>query len=204
MPAVLCFGDSNTWGYVPETGARLPRDLRWPGLLARALGEQWQVVEEGLNGRTATLDSPLAPGRNGLDYLVPCLHSHAPLDVVVIALGTNDLNERYSLSTGDVAAAVARLAAVVGRTPEAGVDGRPPNVVLACPPPLGSAAGEVAAAKSRSLAVHLGEQAELLGCALVDLGSVTAYSELDGIHLDVTGHHAVAAAVEPAVRKAAA
>lgn len=203
MRTVLCFGDSNTWGYVPGVGTRYPLETRWTGLLAAALGDEWQVVEEGLNGRTATLDSPLAPGRNGLDYLVPCLQSHAPLDVVVVALGTNDLNERYSLPAADVAAAVARLATVVARSREVGVGDAAPLVVIVCPPPLGTAAGEVAAAKSRDLAAQFEEQAQLLGCPLVDLGSVTAYSELDGIHLDEDGHRAVACAVETAVREAA-
>lgn len=205
MPTVLCFGDSNTWGYIPETGVRLPRAARWPGLVAAALGEKWHVIEEGLNGRTATVESPIAPGRSGIDYLVPCLHSHAPLDVVVLALGTNDLNERYAPSAADVAAAVARLATIVLRSPEAGRDGRAPSIVLLCPPPLGHAAGAHVSAKSSSLAGFLAEQAKALGCVFVDLGGVTKYSELDGIHhLDAGGHLAVAAAAGSAIRKAAA
>ena len=68
------------------------------------------MIEEGLNGRTATLESPVAPWRNGLDYLGPCLESHAPLDAVLIALGTNELAERYSLTPTDIARACGRLA----------------------------------------------------------------------------------------------
>ena len=49
------------------------------------------MIAEGLNGRTATIDSPIAEGRNGLPYLLPCLHSHLPVDSLVIYLGTNDV-----------------------------------------------------------------------------------------------------------------
>ena len=48
------------------------------------------MISEGLSGRNATIESPVAEGRNGLPYLVPCLRSHAPVDVLVIFLGTND------------------------------------------------------------------------------------------------------------------
>ena len=92
-------------------GARFPREVRWPVRLAAALGGGFEVIAEGLNGRTATLDSPVADGRNGLTYLLPCLHSHVPIDLVVIYLGTNDLGDRYGLPAPDVAAAVGRLCA---------------------------------------------------------------------------------------------
>src|SRR5262249_25611929 len=138
MRTLLCFGDSNTWGYDPESGPRTeryPRDVRWPGRLARALGDEWEVIAEGLNGRTATRDDPIWEGRNGLTYLLPCLRSHAPLDLVVIYLGTNDVAERYSLPAEDVAASVGRLVKVV-RTSESGPGESAPDVLVVCPPPF--------------------------------------------------------------------
>ena len=60
---VLCYGDSNTWGWIPAEGGRFPRDVRWPGVLAAELGAGWQVIEEGLGGRTTVFDDPLEPGR---------------------------------------------------------------------------------------------------------------------------------------------
>ena len=205
MRTILCFGDSNTWGADPASPTRFPREIRWPGRLARALGDEWEVIPEGLNGRTATLDSPVAEGRNGLTYLFPCLHSHAPLDIVVIYLGTNDAGDRYSLPVQDVASAVGRLVRVV-RTSEAGPDGGAPAVLVVCPPPFGrldpdgtfAQAGE----KSRQLGRFFAEMCELLDCELLDLDGIAAYSDLDGIHLDAEGHAAVARAVEQRVRAA--
>jgi lysophospholipase L1-like esterase len=204
MRAVLCFGDSNTWGFDPETGARFPRDVRWPGRLQAALREEWHVVEEGLNGRTATLDSPIDFGRNGLRYLRPCLDSHAPLDAVLIALGTNDLAERYGLTATDVARAVALLAYVVEKS-DAGPEGSPPLPVLLCPPRVGDVtwaedwAGT--AAKSALLPDRFRAAAEEGGYELIDLGEATRFSDVDGIHLDADGHAAVALHVERALRR---
>jgi lysophospholipase L1-like esterase len=204
MKTVLCFGDSNTWGYVPGTdGERFPPDVRWPGRLAAALGDEWDVIAEGLSGRTATMDSPVADGRNGLTYLMPCLHSHMPLDVVVIYLGTNDTGDRYSLPAETVAGAVGRLVKVV-RTSEAGPGGGAPEVLVVCPPPFGRLDPEGSFAnsgeKSRQLGRWFAEVCSELGCALIDLNGIAAYSDLDGIHLEADGHAAVAAAVEERLR----
>jgi lysophospholipase L1-like esterase len=205
MKTVLCFGDSNTWGYVPGSdGERFPPEIRWPRRLARSLGEEWDVIAEGLNGRTATVDSPVADGRNGLTYLLPCLQSHMPLDVVVIYLGTNDAGDRYSLPAETVAGAVGRLVKVV-RTSEAGPGYSAPKVLVVCPPPFGQLDPEGsfanAGVKSRQLGRWFAEVCQALDCELVDLNGIAAYSDLDGIHLDADGQAAVAYAVEARLRR---
>ena len=113
MKTLVCFGDSNTWGYVPGSdGERFPREQRWPVILQSLLGDDWEVIGEGLNGRTATIERPDSEGRNGLPYLLPCLHSHAPVDVVVVFLGTNDVNY---LADDRIARCIARLVDIVRR-----------------------------------------------------------------------------------------
>lgn len=205
MRTVLCFGDSNTWGYVPGTdGERWPPEQRWPVRLQTALGAEWDVIAEGLNGRTATVDSPVAEGRNGLTYLLPCLHSHMPIDLVVIYLGTNDAGDRYSLPAETVAGAVGRLVRVV-RTSEAGPAYSAPQVLVVCPPPFGRLDPEGSFAnagdKSRQLGRWFAELCKQLDCELLDLDGVASYSDLDGIHLDADGQAAVALAVEERVRR---
>jgi lysophospholipase L1-like esterase len=75
VKTILCFGDSNTWGCIPLTGARPPRRhgpaQRWPGVLRRELGDGFWIVEEGLNGRTTVWDDPLEPFRSGKELLAP-------------------------------------------------------------------------------------------------------------------------------------
>jgi lysophospholipase L1-like esterase len=185
---IVCFGDSNTWGYVPGSdGERYGSDVRWPVLLATALGDEADVIAEGLNGRTATIDSPVEEGRNGLPYLVPCLRSHAPVDLLVIYLGTNDASWLEPML---VARSVGRLVKVA-RAAEAGPGRGSPDVLVVCPPPFGG----------YELGPSFAEVCDGLGCELLDLDGVTTYSDLDGIHLDEAGHRAVAAAVTERVRR---
>jgi lysophospholipase L1-like esterase len=193
MRTVLCFGDSNTWGYVPgSNGRRFPHEVRWPGRLQLSLGEEFEVIAEGLNGRTATMDSPVAEGRNGLPYLVPCLHSHAPIDLLVVFLGTNDVGARFALPEGDVARSVGRLVKLA-RSAEAGPGGEAPEILVICPPPF----------DGHRLGPQFTEVCGELGCELLDLDGVASYLEVgdDVEHLDEAAHAALAAAVEARVRR---
>jgi lysophospholipase L1-like esterase len=191
MRTVLCFGDSNTWGYVPGSDAeRFPRETRWPVRLAAALGGEWEVIAEGLNGRTASMDSPTADGRNGLTYLVPCLQSHMPVDILVIYLGTNDVSDRFRLPDADAALAVARLVRAA-RASEAGPDGGAPDVLVVAPPPF----------EGHELGPHYAEICTRLSCSFLDLDGVTRYSDFDPFHLDADGQAAVATAVEDSLRR---
>lgn len=108
---IVIYGDSNTFGAGPDS-ARLAQGYRWGTLLEKALSEQFptRVIEEGLNGRTTIHDDPgcvwLKPNRptscNGRLSLLPVLHSHKPIDLVIIALGVNDLKVRFSLTAYDI------------------------------------------------------------------------------------------------------
>src|SRR3954465_9908768 len=109
VPALLCFGDSNTYGWDWATGGRFPHDVRWPGRLAAALGPDWHVIEEGLGGRTTDADDPQLPVAHRPAYLPPCLHSHVPLAVAVLFLGVNDLKPHLERSVADIAAGTRAL-----------------------------------------------------------------------------------------------
>ena len=125
MRNVLFFGDSNTYGFDPEsraagTGERFPADVRWCGVAAHELGSSWHVIEEGLNGRTTVHEDPyrLTTHLSGGALLPTLLKSHLPLDVVVIMLGTNDLKPVYSLGLAGISVAVMRaLPADFARVP---------------------------------------------------------------------------------------
>jgi lysophospholipase L1-like esterase len=204
MRTVLCYGDSNTWGYEPATGKRFPEDVRWPGVLARELGEGFRVIEEALNGRTTVRDDPVEEYKNGKDYLRPCLESHAPLDLVIIALGVNDLKARFFASASDVADGAGVLVGVAQRS-GVGPDGGSPAVLLVAPPPVGVLtelalmfAGAVE--KSEGFARQYRRVAEKYGCMLLDAGEVIRASDRDGIHLEVDEHRKLGEAVAASVK----
>ena len=100
---ILCFGDSLTWGYDPVTCERFDEETRWPCVLQSLLGDDFAVVEEGQNGRTIATDDPTKGFKNGLDYVIPCIESHKPLEMMIIMLGTNDIKTKYCYTAGDIA-----------------------------------------------------------------------------------------------------
>lgn len=204
VKTIVCFGDSNTWGYDPETNARFSPDRRWTGVLQATLGTGYRVIEEGLNGRTTTVDDPIYPDRNGRDYLPPCLESHAPFDLVTIMLGTNDLKERFHRSASDIAESAGILADFAKRTPF-GPNGTSPQVLLISPPPVTLLteldemfAGSVE--KSRRFAHFYAGRAERYGVHFFDAGSVIRCSDLDGIHFEAAEHDTLGRAIAEKIK----
>ena len=211
MKSILCFGDSNTWGCPPRRHfGDVPRygpDVRWPGVLRTALGSDCTVVEEGLGGRTTVWSDPIeGEHKNGRTYLVPCLASHRPLDLVIVMLGTNDLKRRFGLSAADIAAGAGSLVDLIHAS-GAGPAGGRPAVLLVSPPPIAALdlfaeMFEGAAEKSRQLARHYEREAAARGCAFLDAGRFIRSSDVDGIHLDVDAHKTLGGVIAEELRTA--
>ena len=96
---ILCFGDSNTWGFTPVSGVR--NINRWTRILKDLLPDD-EIIEEGLNARTLDSTEDIEPHKNGLNYLLPCLESHYEFDYLVLMLGTNDLKTHFNNSPKDM------------------------------------------------------------------------------------------------------
>jgi len=204
MKTIVCFGDSNTWGYDPAASSRHPHDRRWTGVLQSELGAEYRIIEEGLNGRTTTVDDPIHDHRNGRTYLPPCLESHAPFDLVTIMLGTNDLKARFNRSGSDIAESAGILADIARRSP-VGPGGRPPKVLLIAPPPITQLTDldEMFAGgyeKSRTLARYYKLRAARYGATFFDAGSVVSCSDLDGIHIEAPEHATLGKAIAAVAR----
>lgn len=206
MYNILCFGDSNTFGTNPS-GGRWPRDQRWPGILQERLGGGFYVIEEGLGGRTAAAEDFLEGDKNGLRHLPVALHSHRPLDLVILMLGTNDLKHRFGLLPRDVAAGAAQLGRVV-EAYDYGPQYPIPRVMLVSPILIGkdienspfSGFSAEAAGASERLGPLYRAQAEAHGWLYLDAASAAGPSGLDQLHLEAPGHYALAEAVEAVIR----
>lgn len=206
MKTLLCYGDSNTWGADPDGGGRFPEEVRWTGLLQGALEGSWKVIEEGLCGRTTVFDDPVMAKRNGKEYLVPCLDSHAPLDLVLLMLGTNDLKCRFSAPAEDIAEGVGILGKMILAS-GCGPGGSAPGLIIAAPAPIietGPYAASFAGGREKSLrlAECFRETAGQLGARFFDAGTVISSSEIDGIHLEPEAHRVLAEAFADFIRRA--
>ncbi len=200
MTTVLCYGDSNTYGYVPETGMRYPKDVRYPGRLQMLLGEEYSVIEEGCNGRTTIHDDPIDGWKNGLDYLKPCLNSHKPVDIVIMMLGSNDLKAAFHMTAKDIAEGSAVLVDVI-RDFTAEKQGFIPKIILVSPPEIGAgiktspfygAFYEDAVEESKKFPEHYRAVAEKHGCIFFNAAEYICPSETDSLHLTTDGHRVLA------------
>ena len=208
MKTVLCYGDSLTWGYSAETLDRHDFADRWPSVLAKALGSEVNVIAEGLNGRTTAYDDHLADcDRNGARILPTILHSHDPLDLVILMLGANDMKPTICGTAFGALQGMERLVELVRRHAWSFERDEQPGILIVSPPPLCDTANTAFAAmftggveQSAMLATLYADLADETGCGFFDAGSVAQTTPLDGVHLDAENTRAVGRGLEPVVR----
>lgn len=196
---VLCYGDCNTWGLIPGAGGgRLPSHVRWPGVLSKLLRTNYRVNEEGLCGRTTAFDDPVSPGieRNGLKTFGAILDTHKPLDLVIIALGTNDLKARFAAPPIDIARGVELLVmtAATAAFGPAGT-GLPPDILVVCPPTIWEVAntthGKIykgGREKSMELRDAFHDMAARVRVPMIFAEDFVHADPSDGIHLSAESH----------------
>ena len=199
---ILCFGDSNTWGYDAATGGRFDDDTRWTMQLTKRLGEKYYVIEEGLSGRTACFEDPLNEGLSGLSVLAPILQSHAPLDLLVLMLGTNDCKQRFAATPVNIKDALTRL---VKKARQLDIWRSVPRILIVAPiiiderlysSPNAAGMGEGCVEKSRQLPQLFQDAAREHGCSFLDCNPYVNPAEGDYMHFDPDSNRSFAQAVK--------
>ena len=208
---ILCFGDSNTWGFVP--GAFDPGTLyikrysileRWPGLLREMLGADYYIIEEGLNGRTTNVEYPDLSGRSGTSYILPCLYSHSPLDLVILNIGINDIKAIFDRTMMEISEGMAELIDLIKSTSYGPDMQGPPQILLLSPSALthegyvdqnNESSFKGGMEKSLSFNEYYKKIALEKSCHYINLQSVVNYSEIDGLHYDKRGHAVIASVI---------
>lgn len=204
---ILCYGDSNTWGYAPAAGERFDEHTRWTRILAGMLGKGFHVVEEGLNGRTTAFDDPIEPFRNGRKPLEVVLLSQSPIDLFAVMLGTNDTKKFLNLTPFMISRGLESIVAEAAQ-PKYGRNGRPPKVLVISPIHISSEGyteqtreyfDEASVQKAAALSKLYRQVTEQYGCAFLDASTYANPSPKDGIHMEPKDHAALAKGIEKAV-----
>ena len=209
---ILCYGDSNTHGQKPDKTGRYEANVRWTGVLQELLGDGYYIVEEGLGSRTTDLDYDKKPGRNGKIYLAPCLHSHNPIDIVVIMLGTNDLKIEYRRSAEKIASALSSLVDDVRTYGETKI-GEAPKIILISPIEINDQAPRFtefytgyydtdSMEESRKLSAAIQQVVAEKDVLFLDAATVSKAGE-DGIHFDLVSERPLAELIAKTVRELA-
>ena len=201
---ILCFGDSLTWGFDPVTRTRLPEEVRWPGVLQALLGPGCKVIEEAQSGRTIATEDPAEGEKNGLKYVIPCIESQSPVDLMIVMLGGNDCKRKFSYATIDIAGEMQIFLEKVQAYNRFRMEDRM-KVLLIAPTHVGEEAEDLwledlfdfdrARKVSGELAGWYTQLAEMYGCLYLDAAQIVKASAVDGVHLDPDSHETLARAV---------
>ena len=215
MKRILCFGDSNTYGANPEwtpdavdVPIRQGADVRWPKVLQSLLGtDEYEIIEEGLSGRTTIYRDHAWPYCNGRDYLTPCILTHHPFDLLIIMLGTNDLKAVFAPCADACTLAMEELLKVACN-PFLYDNRKPPKILLVSPIRIGKNIKDsfmygTFTENSRTVSEQLPACYKMLadryGYAFFDAGSVAEASPIDCVHMDAENHKKLAAALKEQV-----
>ena len=196
LKKILCFGDSNTYGYIPKNGARYDKNTRWTGVLSLLSHGKFEIIEDGCNNRTAFAANPAGKIFTGYEILPELLTGD--FDAVVLAIGINDTQFLYNLSSIEIASGVEKLINIVKvKSPQA-------KILLVAPSILtddvlnGNFAclfDRTSIEKSRQLPLLYQKIAEKQNIEFLDLNSVAKTSSLDGLHYAPEQHLKIAQAI---------
>ena len=209
---VLLFGDSNTFGYMPvafEThGYRYPYKMRWTTKVAENLGAGYNVVVDGLMGRTIDKEHAFYGDYERGTYALPSAFiGNYPIDIMVVMLGTNDCTVEQDMTAEEIAQEMRNFLDEIIELAGSYQDGFVPKIILAAPPLIrpewkdslsnleGAFDGweewqeldDASVEKSAALSGLYEQIAADYGCVFVDAGSCEV-SRDDCIHLTAEGH----------------
>lgn len=208
VKSILCYGDSNTYGLKSDLVSRYTKDERWTGILQKRLGEDYYIIEEGLGGRTTVWDDPIEEYKNGKTYLIPCLDSHKPLDLIILMLGTNDLKCRFSVSPFDIASSVENLVKTILKS-DAGIEFSVPQILLVPPVPIKSVGrtNDIdqmipdMERRSKALIPYYKEIADKYNIYYMNPEGKVEINNIDGIHYSLKGHEQMALLMEEKIKQ---
>lgn len=194
---ILCYGDSNTWGYISGTDhQRYSEDERWTKILAQKMGDNFEIIEEGLNSRTLISNDnrPGKEGKNGYKYLIPCLDTHDPIDLVILMLGTNELKKSYNKAIEEIGEIFEKYFVKTILNRKSQISNNYPKLLIVAPPLVKeddtNGKYEGASEKSLKFSEIYAEIAKNNNCYFVDNNLLTP--GIDGVHLTKESHKILA------------
>ena len=207
IKSILCYGDSNTYGYRPDGKGRYSQNVRWTGILQNRMGKGYHILEEGCCGRTTVLDDPKRPYKNGQEFLLPALEIHSPVELIILMLGTNDCKWTYQQTAEQIGEGIKTLIEIIKGNPKSN-GGREPKILLVSPIHLKESVwkeqldldfNKKSVEVSRQLEMVYGEIAKQYDCDFFPASNIAEASDIDGEHLDEIGHKKLAEALKKIV-----
>lgn len=195
MKKILCFGDSNTYGFVPQSGLRYDINTRWTGILQTLCNNEFEITEVGCNNRTAFIDNPAGINQTGYKILPEYLKTNF-FDIIILAIGINDLQRFFNPTLNEFEQGMEKLIQITKNlSPKS-------KIILICPSKLNLAGinngifsyqfDKISVEKSGKLSPIYKSLAEKYKCHFIDLNNIVEVSPLDGLHFSPKSHKTIA------------
>lgn len=205
MKRILCYGDSNTFGYKPDRSGRFNENIRWTGLLSKSLKDDFIIIEDGLCGRTTALDDPFCAGRNGLKSIENSVKSNSPINLLIIMLGTNDLKHIYGMTAKKIAE---NCGSIIDKALDSCENSDSMRVLLISPILLGedilslnTTYNTQSVSASHSLAKEFEALSKEKNCYFLAAENYAKASAADCEHMTASEHKKLAIAIEEKIRE---
>lgn len=195
MKKILCYGDSNTYGFMPKTFGRYEKSARWSGILSNLLGDNFEITEEGMNNRTGFFKNPEGLKQSGGEYLPIYLQNHKDFDICILALGSNDAQIFYDLNKEN---AIIGLQNLINSVKSANI-----NTKIIIIPPVKITKNILTSGfsmmfnkesieKIQKIFPIFEQVAQNNNCHYFDFNEFTTPSENDGLHYNMYSHNLIA------------
>ena len=193
MKKIICYGDSNTFGYNTKDGSRFDENIRWTSVLQKNLGENYDVINEGVCDRTGFVNNPKGFLFSAQKHFPKLMSKTDKFDLLILWIGTNDLQSQYDISIGAVEKGLETLINIAQEKSK--------NIILISPVILNDTIlkgffnyqfNNTSIIKSRKIGRIYRTLANVYHCVYFDVNKITATSELDGLHYDEKSHKIIA------------
>ncbi len=201
MKKILCFGDSNVYGYIPKNGGRYAVDVRWSGLLKNYFKKQFEIIEAGCNNRV-TFDNKTDFNQSS----ILCLDKYLSFDFygVIFCLGINDLQKVYNFTENELYLNYDNL------IKQAKKICKDIKILIISPAKLNPAIlegffatlfDETSIKKSNHVEEIYKKCAKENNCEFIDLNKYVKTSQKDGLHFDESEHKIIFEIVKKTINK---
>ena len=189
MKKILCYGDSNTFGYNPFDSSRFDEKTRWTALLQENLGSDFEIIEEGACDRTGIADNDKGFLYSAQRHFPKMITKTKNVDLLILAIGTNDLQFKYDLTVHQFENGLEKLIVTAKNNVR--------RIILIPPVILHENVlegffkfqfDETSVSKSKKIGKIYRKLSNIYGLDYFDLNDFVKPSNADGLHYDSEGH----------------
>ena len=202
MKKILCYGDSNTFGYIPKTQKRYDINSRWSGILKTHFANTFEIIEDGVCDRNAFVSHKNGTLLSSQKYFPALMTKFDTIEYSILAVGTNDLQTQYDIDLETIEKGLEFLVKTASEKSK--------NIIVLSPVALTEKVkqgyfsyqfDDSSIAKVEKVLNIYKNHASILKYQYLDVNKITAPSDYDGLHYDRDAHQKIANALINIIEK---